>query len=110
MPVKHIVMFRLKEEATAEDHKKIQDALLALVDTSGVPFLSYECGADLRLPAGQTHPLGPNRHIVWTCSFATVEDYNTYNTSPTHLAFLSLLKPILEPDSRAAIQFEVPSK
>ena len=108
MPIKHIVMFRLHEQATAADHQTIQNALLALVGHCGVDFLAYECGADLRLPAGQSHPLGPNRHIVWSCTVQNQDDYNTYNTSPAHQAFLALLKPLLEPGSRAAIQFEIP--
>lgn len=108
MPVvKHIVMFRLKPEATEADHQAIVDGLLALVDQSGVTMQSHEVGVDLRLPAGQAHPLGPNRQISWTCSFATVDDYNTYNTSAAHVAFLAALKPLVEPGSRAAIQYEV---
>ena len=108
MPVKHIVMFRLKAEATPADHQAIQDALLALPNICGVKVLHYECGSDLRLPAGQSHPLGPNRHIVWSVTTATVDDYNTYNTSEAHTAFLAKLKPLLEPGSRAAIQYEIP--
>ena len=108
MPVKHIVMFRLKEEATAADHQAIQEALLRLPDTCGVKVLSYECGADLKLPAGQAHPLGPNRHIVWSLTTENVKDYDTYNTSEAHKQFLALLKPLLEPGSRAAIQYEIP--
>lgn len=108
MPVKHIVMFRLKEEATVADHQAIQEALLALPANCGVNVVSYECGADLRLPAGQNHPLGVNRHIVWTVVTANVQDYNTYNTSQAHMQFLALLKPLLEPGSRAAIQYETP--
>ena len=108
MPVKHIVMFRLKADATPDDHQKIQDALLALPATCGVQVLHYECGADLKLPAGQSHPLGPNRHICWSVTTANVDDYNTYNTSDSHVAFLALLKPLLEPGTRAAIQYEIP--
>ena len=70
-------------------------------------MLDHEFGTDLRLPAGQNHPLGPNRHMVWSVTAKSVEDYNTYNTSEAHLQFLALLKPILEPGSRAAIQFHV---
>ena len=106
--MKHIVMFRLKEEATEAEHQAIQEALMALPATCGVNVLSYECGTDLCLPAGQNHPLGPNRHIVWTVTTENVEDYNTYNTSQAHMQFLAQLKPLLEPGSRAAIQYEIP--
>ena len=108
MPVKHIVMFRLQAHATDADHQRIVDALLALPASAGVDMLSYECGRDLHLPAGVAHPLGPNRHIVWSCTCHTVDDYNTYNTSAAHQAFLALLKPLLEPGSRAAMQYEIP--
>ena len=47
--IKHIVVFRVKAEASVEDQKMIQDVLLALDGTCGVDFLEYECGADLRL-------------------------------------------------------------
>ena len=106
--VKHIVMFRLHEQATAADHQAICDALLALPATCGVPMLAPECGTDLRMAAGQTHPLGPNRHIAWSCTFNSVEEYTAYNTSAAHGSFLALLKPLLEPGSRAAIQYEIP--
>mmetsp|Transcript_19142 Transcript_19142/g.36254 ORF Transcript_19142/g.36254 Transcript_19142/m.36254 type:complete len:112 (+) Transcript_19142:112-447(+) len=108
--VQHIVMFRLHDQATAADHQAICDALSALPASCGTKMLSHEVGTDLRLPAGQTHPLGPNRHISWSCSFASVEDYNAYNTSEAHKDFLAQLKPLLEPGSRAAIQYEIPQK
>lgn len=110
MPIKHIVMFRLHGETTADDHQRVQEALLALPNqlAGKVDFLSYECGSDLRLESGQNHPLGPNRHIVWSCTVPTVEAYDAYNTSEAHVAFLALLKPLLEPGSRAAIQFRIP--
>lgn len=106
--VKHIVMFRLKPEATPADHQSIVDALLALPGNCGAEFLQYEVGVDLQLPAGQNHPLGPNRHIAWSCTFVNEAAYDIYNTSAAHLAFLAKLKPLLEPGSRSAIQYHVP--
>jgi len=106
--IKHIVMFRLHDRATEDDHRMVVDALLSLPSSCGVDMISYECGTDLRLRSGLTHPLGPNRHVSWTCTFATVEEYTAYNTSAAHGDFLALLKPLLEPGSRAAIQYEIP--
>jgi hypothetical protein len=68
----------------------------------------YELGLDLLLPAGQNHPAGPNRGFYWSPTFKSVEDYEAYDKSDAHQEFLAMLKPLVEPGSRAAIQFEIP--
>ena len=107
--IKHVVMFRLKEEC-AEEIPEVCNGLLDL--PKKIPeIVEYELGKDLVLPSGQTHPAGKNRQVVWTAYFQNVEDYNTYDTSEAHQHFIAnILKPRLEPGSRAAIQYEVPTK
>jgi hypothetical protein len=109
MPVKHIVMFRFKEGTTDEEIQGICQELLALPKAIDC-IRSYEVGQDLLLEGGQKHPLGPNRRVAWTATFDSTADYETYNSSEAHLAFLQKLKPLLDPGSRAAIQYEIPSK
>ena len=46
----------------------------------------------------------PAGHIQ--VDFATVEDYNVYATHPAHVEVITkLIKPILRPGSRTAVQF-----
>ena len=68
-------------------------------------FLSHELGFDLGLEGERNHPAGRNRSVVWSATFASVEDYETYDASEDHEAVVSdLIKPIIVPGSRAAIQ------
>lgn len=107
--VKHIVMFRFTPQASESEIKAIQEGLLDM--PKKLPQIQdYELGMDLQLKAGMEHPSGPNRQLSWSATFASVEDYLAYNDSPEHVAFLQKLKPVVEPGSRAAIQYEVPQK
>lgn len=107
-PVKHVVMFSLKKEATKAQHKQIREGLLEL--PSKIPEIrDYELGVDLLLKGGQNHPAGKNRGILWAASFKSQKDYETYDASDAHKAFLAKLKPLVEPGSRAAIQYEMPN-
>ncbi|VEU35011.1 unnamed protein product [Pseudo-nitzschia multistriata] len=66
----------------------------------------HELADDLLLEGGQNHPAGKNRSVVWSATFASVEDYETYETSEEHVAVVTnLIKPIIVPGSRAAIQY-----
>mgnify|MGYP005849541579 CR=1 FL=1 len=105
--VQHIVMFRLKEDTTAAQKQSLQDGLLAL--PSQCPqIITGQLGVDLELPLSQANPLGPNRHLSWSATFASTADYEAYHKSEAHQALVNdLLKPILEPGSRAAIQYEI---
>ena len=70
-------------------------------------FVGFELGEDLKLPGGQNHPSGKNRSISWMACFANVADYETYNDSKEHVDVVNqLIKPIIVPGSRAAIQYE----
>lgn len=84
----------------------MKQGLLRLPETVD-GFLSFELGTDLKLAAGQNHPAGKNRSIAWSASFASVADYERYNESKEHVTVVNdLIKPIIVPGSRAAIQYE----
>ncbi len=71
-------------------------------------FVSHELGVDLKLEGGQNHPAGKNRSVIWTATFGSVEDYESYDTSEEHVSVVSnLIKPIIVPGSRSAIQYGV---
>jgi hypothetical protein len=107
MTVKHIVMVSLKKEATDTALELVRAGFLAL--PSEIPAIkTFELGQDLNLESGQTHPAGKNRVLSWTLTFDTPEDYETYNSHPSHQAFLKdILKPNMLPGSRAAIQYDM---
>lgn len=107
MAVKHIVMVSLKEDASDEDLRRVKDGFLQLPNDIDV-IKTFELGQDIVLESGQTHPAGKNRMLSWMLTFDSAEDYETYNTHPKHQAFLKdILKPVLLPGSRAAIQYNL---
>ena len=69
---------------------------------------SHEVGIDLKLPGGQNHPAGRNRSVLWSATFESIEDYESYDTSKEHINVVtSLIKPIIVPGSRSAIQYRL---
>ena len=107
MPVKHIVMVSLKEESTDEERALVKAGFLGLPEQISA-IKTYELGQDLKLESGQNHPAGKNRVLSWTLTFDSADDYETYNSHPAHQAFLKdILKPVLLPGSRAAIQYDL---
>lgn len=100
-------MVSLKEDATDADLERVRAGFLAL--PSEIPAIkTYELGQDLKLESGQTHPAGKNRVFSWTLTFDSPEDYETYNSHPSHQSFLKdILKPNMLPGSRAAIQYDL---
>lgn len=109
--VKHVVMFSIRDGVSERRTRKaIQQALLQLPQEIE-EIEDFELGTDLKLPAGQKHPAGKNRLIAWTVTFDSVKDYNTYNEHPAHKAFLKdILQPVVQPGSRAAIQYKFEKK
>jgi Stress responsive A/B Barrel Domain len=105
-PVKHVVMFSFNEAASKAQRKQIQTELLEL--PKKIPEIQdYELGVDLLLQGGQNHPAGKNRVVCWSATFKSKKDYETYDSSEAHKEFLALLKPLVQPGSRAAIQYEI---
>ena len=89
-PVRHVVSFKFKKEASSEDIQKIETAFAAL--KAKIPQVqSLEWGTNVsgeKLDKGFTH--------VWVLSFADGAALKTYLDHPDHQAFVKLLKPSLE--------------
>lgn len=98
-------MFGVKETAEASQIAAVRQGLLALPQHIST-IVSYELGTDLELPSGQCHPAGKNRSIAWSCCFRKVEDYEAYAVHEQHKAVLAEIAKIIEPGTRAAIQYE----
>ncbi len=89
-PVRHVVSFKFKKEATAADVQKIETAFAAL--KAKIPQIqSLEWGTNVsgeNLDKGFTH--------MWVLSFGDAAALKVYLDHPEHQAFVKILKPSLE--------------
>ena len=88
-PVRHVVSFKFKPEATQAQIREIEDAFAAL-KTKIPQIQSLEWGTNVsteNLDKGFTH--------LWVLSFADGAALKTYIDHPDHQAFVKLLKPSL---------------
>ena len=89
-PIRHVVHFKFKKEATPEQIKKITDEFAALKSKIDV-VESIEWGTNVSpegLDKGFSH--------CWIVSFKSAKDRDTYLVHPAHKAFVEILKPILD--------------
>ena len=100
-PIRHVVHFKFKKEATAEQIKKITEEFAALkAKTEVIESLEWGTNASPEgLDKGFTH--------CWIASFKTAKDRDTYLVHPAHKAFVAILLPIL--DEALVVDF-VPQK
>jgi len=89
-PVRHVVSFKFKKDASPADIRKVEEAFSAL--KAKIPQIqSLEWGTNVsgeNLDKGFTH--------MWVLSFADAAAVKTYIDHPDHQAFVKLLKPSLE--------------
>jgi hypothetical protein len=89
-PVRHVVSFKFKKDASPADIRKVEEAFSAL--KAKIPQIqSLEWGMNVsgeNLDKGFTH--------MWVLSFADAAAVKTYIDHPDHQAFVKLLKPSLE--------------
>ena len=89
-PVRHVVSFKFKKEATPAEVQKIEEAFAAL--KGKIPQIaSLEWGTNIsgeNLDKGFTH--------MWVSTFADAAALKVYLDHPDHQAFVKLLKPSLE--------------
>ena len=89
-PIRHIVTFKFKTEATPADVQKIEHEFAGLkAKISQVQ--SLEWGKNISpegLAKGFTH--------MWVVTFADMPSLKTYIDHPDHVAFVNLLKPSLD--------------
>lgn len=89
-PVRHVVSFKFKKEAGADDIKRVENAFAAL-KTKIPQIQSLEWGTNIsgeNLDKGFTH--------MWVLSFADAAALKVYLDHPDHKAFVGVLKPHLE--------------
>ena len=88
-PVRHVVSFKFKADATVEQVHAIESAFAAL-KTKIPQIQSLEWGTNVseeKLDKGFTH--------MWVLGFADAKNLKVYLDHPDHQAFVALLKPSL---------------
>jgi hypothetical protein len=88
--LRHIVLFKFKDTAPAEDVQKIVDAFVALEGKIDL-IADFEWGTNVskeNLDKGLTHG--------FNLTFKTQEDLDAYIVHPDHKAFVALLDGVLE--------------
>lgn len=89
-PYRHVVLFKFKDDAPAEEVKKVEDAFVALKDKVDL-IADFEWGINESpegLDQGFTH--------VYFVTFKTRADLEAYLPHPEHKAFVEILKPQLD--------------
>lgn len=89
-PIRHVVHFKFKKEATPEQIKQVTDGFVALKSKIDA-VESIEWGMNVSpegLDKGFSH--------CWIVSFKNAKDRDTYLVHPAHTAFVAILKPILD--------------
>ena len=88
--LRHIVLFKFKETATAENIKAVEEAFAAL-PSKIKEIKGFEWGKN-------NSPEGLNKEFThcFTVTFDSEEDRAVYLPHPDHQAFVEILKPYLE--------------
>ncbi len=96
--IRHVVLFKFRPDASAEDKQVMQDGLAAL-PTAIPELVRYRFGPDLGLADG-------NHDFAIVADVANRDDFRTYIEHPRHQdAIVRLIRPIIA--ERTAVQFEV---
>ncbi|WP_301928488.1 Dabb family protein [Ferruginibacter sp.] len=88
--LRHVVMFKFKDDASAEGIKSVEDAFMALKGKISL-IKDVEWGTNNspeKLNEGLTH--------CFFVTFASEKDRDDYLVHPAHLAFVTILKPYLD--------------
>lgn len=102
MPLRHVVLGRFTDEATAEQKEAMLVAMRGM--PSKIPEIrSLVCGLDAGLAAG-------NHSFAANVEFESDADYKVYASHPEHVRVINeFIKPILAPGTRTAVQFALPT-
>ena len=96
--IRHIALFRLKEDAPKEAKASLEEGLFLLAQTIS-EIERYEYGADLGLREG-------NYDFAVVADFADAAAFRIYAEHPDHKAFIAdRLTPVAA--ERASLQFEL---
>ena len=88
--LRHVVLFRFKEEATVEQIKAVEAAFCALPTKIDV-IHDYEWGTDV-----STENLGDGFTHCFFVTFKSEADRAVYLPHPEHKAFVEVLKPAID--------------
>jgi len=102
MALRHVVMFRFREDATHDQREALARGLSGMPTATGaIGVDAYRHGPDLGLNAASFD-------YVVVADFASVEDYLTYRDHPDHQALIrDLVTPIVA--ERASVQYDLPA-
>ncbi len=96
--IRHVALFRLKEDAPLGTQQALEDGLFLLAQTIE-SISAYSYGADLGLREG-------NFDFGIVADFEDESAFVTYADHPAHIAFIKeRVAPVIA--ERAALQFEV---
>jgi hypothetical protein len=88
--LRHVVLFKFKENTSAEDIKHLEDEFRTLATVKLSQIKEYEWGTNIsteNLNHGYTH--------CFVLTFASEEDRDAYLVHEDHVAFVNVLKPHL---------------
>lgn len=88
--LRHVVLFKFKDDAKPEDVKKVEDAFVALKGKIAL-IKDFEWGTN-------SSPEGLNQGLThcFFASFTSDKDRDAYLIHPDHKAFVEVLKPHLD--------------
>ena len=96
--IRHVVMFRFREDADEAQRQAVHDAIAAMPEATGVTE-AYAIGGDLGLAEG-------NFDFAVVGDFADRAAYETYRDHPEHRRIVAeIIRPAIT--DRAAIQYEI---
>ena len=95
--IKHIVMFKFKEDCSCEKIETAREMALAL--KGKVPQIK-----DIRVGINSDKAPESNYTIVLDVDFETIDDLNAYQVNPNHLEFGKFIKELRT--DRACIDYE----
>ncbi len=96
--IRHVALFRLKEDAPAGTRQALEEGLSLIAQTIS-EISNYEYGGDLGLREG-------NFDFGVVADFENAESFETYVNHPEHQAFLKKrLMPVLA--ERVSVQIEI---
>ena len=88
--LRHVVLFKFKDDATPADVKKVEDAFVALKGKIKL-IKSFEWGLNNspeKLNQGLTH--------AFIATFASEKDRDAYLVHPDHVAFTKIAGPVID--------------
>lgn len=99
--IKHIVMFKLKEEANGKSAKENLDKALKLLKN-----FEQEIPSLVHFEVRTNSPEAPesNYELALVCDFNDIAGLNEYQVHPVHKNFGAYITPVRE--SRACIDYE----